>query len=799
MRAPTRQLLAGSLVLSLGVGLNATVAAYVLAIVRVPSVIDTPSRVLIPFSTVREADPAVLTERAAADIRQFPVFSGVATEIAARGIYEGIVVPLSLAGRSEMSTAAVSSNYFEVLGITPFGRDFGSEAGALDLPPVIISDHLARSLFGSATAAIGAAIETLPQSVRVIGVAPPSFRGALKGEAFDVWIRREDVQRFWRDRPMSGDPKAWAVVALCRLTPTVSVADAEAWFHSSPREPLSATRLVPLPNVYSAPGDPTRVVEPGTLLLFAGFISASILVGASVVLAAMMRLHFAARQRELAIRMLLGASRRAIALQIARDIAAVVALGSVGAILSTAAGLRVAPRIVLPGGIDVGRLDVSVSPGVIAMALLFCAVAALGSIVGLWRQLGSPDAGLQIAKGLTLAARGSSIRARQLALGAHVAVSIAVVASTMTLVATVTKAANQLPGFDADKTVFVTVQNGFRFQLEPDDGRGVSAARALLERAAVVPGVERIALGPAPIRIDEGGRFPKEQKLEISTGPESLALGFLSVGEGYFETLGVPLMLGSGGRRGEAVVTPGLVDALWPDQSSIGQVVRFVDKTLEVKGVADIPFGSLRWGRMPVLIAFDADADLNETMRVLKRVSFVARTSDADATKVALRRLASDLFPNAASIRVERGADLVAAQLGNERLGAFFFSGFSVVAIGLALVGTIGLVAQTLRTHERDLAIRAALGAGRLDLVKATAAPTLLPVVLGGVGGFVVSFWSSALIRGVILNLIPDRSFEAAVAIAGTALMASLVIVAGALAIRHPLRRPFVILKGDVL
>jgi putative ABC transport system permease protein len=279
----------------------------------------------------------------------------------------------------------------------------------------------------------------------------------------------------------------------------------------------------------------------------------------------------------------------------------------------------------------------------------------------------------------------------------------------------------------------------------------------------------------------------------------SLALGVLSVGEGYFETLGVQMMLGSGGRRGEAAVTPELADALWPDESSIGQVVRFVGKTLEVKGVADIPFGSLRWGRMPVLIAFEADADLDENMRVLKRVSFVARTSDADAAKVALRRLAVAAFPNAASVRIERGTDLVAAQLGNERMGAFFFSGFSVVAIGLALVGTIGLVAQTLRTRERDLAIRAALGAGRVDLIRATASPTLLPVMLGGVSGFVLSFWSSALIRGVILDLVPDKSFEAAVAVAGTALMASLVIISGAFAIRGPLRRPSAILKGDAL
>jgi ABC-type antimicrobial peptide transport system permease subunit len=113
----------------------------------------------------------------------------------------------------------------------------------------------------------------------------------------------------------------------------------------------------------------------------------------------------------------------------------------------------------------------------------------------------------------------------------------------------------------------------------------------------------------------------------------------------------------------------------------------------------------------------------------------VGTNTDAEVLKPQIRTLAARVFPRAARVDVNTGTDLIERDLGRERLGAWFFSGFGLVTLGLGLGGIFGLVAYVVNLRRREIGIRMALGATRSRVLRSVMAWSLFPAVAGLTAG----------------------------------------------------------------
>jgi ABC-type antimicrobial peptide transport system permease subunit len=225
--------------------------------------------------------------------------------------------------------------------------------------------------------------------------------------------------------------------------------------------------------------------------------------------------------------------------------------------------------------------------------------------------------------------------------------------------------------------------------------------------------------------------------------------GELGGGPGYLEALRVPILVGrslsdadavpvdSTGRLRPVVVMAALAHALWPGESPIGQRFKSFDHPFEVIGVAaDFALGSLRLDpRLGMITAQDV------TMAARRFTVYLTIGTDTDATHLVrpvLQALA-DAFPQAVRVDVATGRDLVARDLGRERLGASFFSGFGALALGLGLAGIFGLVAYHADSRRRDLGVRLALGATPRGLITETVLIGTTPVLVGTGAGLTIA------------------------------------------------------------
>jgi hypothetical protein len=214
------------------------------------------------------------------------------------------------------------------------------------------------------------------------------------------------------------------------------------------------------------------------------------------------------------------------------------------------------------------------------------------------------------------------------------------------------------------------------------------------------------------------------------------------VGPEYSDALGLRIVAGRAltpadvrpyDRPAPAVVSASLAASLWPNRSPLGQHVRFGYSASavehEVVGVVeDFAFGSVRFDPPAALLRASAEPAGNS-------LALALRTRDPGVLKDPVRRLIEDVVPNAPRLTMMTGREIVAADLGRERLGAWFFSGFGLVALALGVGGVFGLIAYLAESRRRELGVRIALGATPADLLRLAVGSGLAPAALGAAAG----------------------------------------------------------------
>lgn len=697
---------------------------------------------------------------------------------------------IEVAGRVP-ETLGVTSGYFGVLRLPIRGRDFAPEDERDGAEPVaIISDRLWSAAFGRRSEIIGAVVPAKPLAIRIVGVAPAGFEGARRGERADVWIAVGPVRRLappdWNGRPLP-----LMVFARLGSEQSVQLVNQRYWeltdlqlrdfYLANPIRMANRPVVVSLDGAFGTPQTRTFMVNERDAALVVGGLAMLVMLGGCATIAALVLVHYERRRAELAVKMALGAGRGRLARELLRDLSLVALTGSAGGIMVAALGVQILPAMSLPGGVDIGRLNLSIDWRVCAVALAATLATLLVAAALPIARATRPRLAGELT-GTTSSTTRASQRIRQALLALQVCATMIVLIAAGLFVRAVVHGFGNAPGFDVNQTVFVSIQEGPLRDATGYRPDLIAARNArLMQALREVPGVTEVASGLPP--IGPADRFVIK-KLTAQEQDHELAVGQFRGSPEVLSALGVPILRGrsltaadSSASPYPAVISETLARRLWPGGDALGQPLRAPVSRygpFVVVGIArDLPFGSLSDPGDGVVVT--AQPDGNATVS-----SFVVRTELPAVVAGSIRRTIK-----AQVVKATTGRELVAQDIGRQRLGAWFFSGFGLAALLLGVGGAFGLVSYLAESQRREFGVRLALGATMAHLVRRGLVAALVPVAAGVACGLIVA----AAVSRVFTSLLAGISALDAVTYVGVAVMTLGCATIAALAAAWRLRR----------
>jgi predicted permease len=726
--------LTASAVLVLGIGIGATVAAFSsfnLALLR-PLPVPGPQEILrfqrqgldrywtdVPY-------PAVAFYREHA--RTLSVFSSTTARLSAEG------------EEKPADVFFVTANFLAELGATPLlGRVFtvGDEAPAS--PPMVVLHHrFWTGRFAADPGIVGKDIRLNGRTAVVVGVVSPGFSG-LGGDAPELWALAQQHPHFVQGSPLltdfSGQRNPGTTNMWGRLRAGVTAAAAEGELmalaaelrRTHPDDVWEAERLRAEPGGYlQSMGFKSRGTGPAPRLqaqLYPMFGTVGVLVLLILAVAcgnlgSLLLARGAARQREIALRVALGAGRLRIVRQLLTESLVLALLGSLAGLALGA----VVMKAVLVWTEAPPWIDPAPDWRVVAFAFGVGGMSAL--LFGL-----SPA--LYLARQRTGRSRGRSVM-----IAGQVAASCVLLIVAGLLMRAFDRASSQDPGFDYRHTVLIEpalLQHGY----EPARARLYLAE--LEERLRALPGVESVALATTP---PLGGA---RVTVVLPVKGRPLEVDVHRVDPAFLATMRIPLLRGRGLRTEEpagVVVSEPLARRYWPGEEALGKTLELEgDTVLTVVGVAASARSlALRDPDAVELYRVTTENDLGG-VSVLVRTRGTPETAAA-AMGAAARAIDPDLRPRVSLLKRmyrDRIREVERAAVAVGLLGT--------IALFVACLGVVGLVAYAVAQRTKEIGIRLALGAGRHDILRSLAGQFLPTVALGLLGGIAGAAALSQLLR----------------------------------------------------
>lgn len=628
----------------------------------------------------------------------------------------------------------VSWTFLDVLGVSPvLGRGFRPEDDQSGRPRVAILDHAFwQRRFGGDPGVVGRVLRLDGQPTEVVGVMPAGFQCpyGIQGEDLYVPLALSPEQAEARGN--------WYLSALGRLRPGATLKEAEAEIealaqgmeqaHPEANTGTSA-RLVPLQQ------EVVRNARPTLLALFGatGFV---LLIACANVGNLLLARH-AGRERELAVRTALGASRWHLHRHyLAEGLALALLSGAVGLVAARFASDALRTQLpfdrVLPTGMD-GSMVAFVLLCSGALALVFMVLPALRG--------GRSETFLGLREGAKGSTGPGQRRLRSALVVAEVALAAALLAGTGHMVQALWRLQHVDPGFQVGQrlTAALTLPRGTYSDL----AREQSLETQLLGRLAAVPGVEGAALATTlPL---SGSTTSSGYQIEGEPSPRVRPMAiYHRVTPGYFRTLGIPL------RRGRdfdardtmaAVISERFANSRWPGQDPIGK--RFSvngddGPWLSVIGVAgDVHQYALSKEPGVEFWLSLLDPSGEGGPRDLHLFAVLHTRGNPEGWAPALKGVLRDLDPEVPVGRVRSLETTVARSLRESRALTVLFSLFGALALVLAALGIYGVTSFLVAQRIREIGIRMALGARVQQVVRMILAQGLASVGWGLVLGLV--------------------------------------------------------------
>ena len=692
----------------------------------------------------------------------------------------------------------VSGNYFSALGLTAVtGRllDLEHAARPGGEPVVVISYNFWQSRFGASSAAVGQTLRVNDRPLTIIGIAPRGFQGTVMGLTFDLWVPATATPFVFegsRELDNRGDR---GYSAIARLQRGAARGDAQTDLDAAMRQlahdfpDTNRTITADVLRFWQAPRGPQRslvaalVVLQGVMLL--------VLLAVTGNTANLMLARASARQREMSVRLALGAGRwRVVSLLLTENLLLAmlgVVVGIAIAFWATEA-LRAVP-MPTPGG-----MRLSFYTPIDAMSLAFATLLGLGCglIFGLAPalQLARVDPQPSLRAGASAPGR-SRVRDTVMALEVAVALLVLVVGALFLKSFNETRSID--PGFTREGLLVAAYDlRGRNRDVTPADS--VDFARRFLDKLRSLPAVDSAALATS-VPLDIHGMPSRSFAVEGRARPDGALDQSLTniVSPGYFKTMRIRIIVGRDfadlrdtTAPPEAVVNEEFVRRYLDAKEPIGRRLETGGRVYSIAGVVATSLYN-SFGEPPTPFIYLSYRDRPSSMG---EVHLRARAGDESALANDVRRVLREIDPTLPLYNVRTMTEHVETNLVFRRVPARIFVVLGPLLLCLVAVGIYAVVAYTVAQRTAEIGMRLALGATTGRVAAGLIAEALRVIGLGALGGWLVAL--------LITDLLPGGSLDVPVLLG----VPMLLFAVATLACWVPARRagaisPMVVLKQE--
>jgi putative ABC transport system permease protein len=782
---------AAILTLSLGIGASTSIFSVADAVLLRPLPYPNPEQLVRVWEQMPNGARPILAE---SNFEDFLTQNNTFARLAA---YDFGIASVS-GGRepARVNVAAVSSGFFPTLGVQPLrGRLFATEeARPHGTPAIVVSYGYWQRYLGGAADFSKFRLDLEGGSYPVVGVMPAGFDFP---SGIAAWIPRE------LDPPgPSRTGHNWQVVG--RVRDGISVAQARANLGEIARRirhqygtqvDLSDAAVVPLAEAIV--GD-----ARSALLTLLGAVGLLLLVACANV-AGLLLARTAARRKELAIRAALGAGRgRLIQQFLAESFAVSLSAGILG-VLMAAGAIRLLP-VILPADLPL-QSGIAINPAVLLFGLAVTVIVSVAlGLFAAWRAGGGNLQPALNAGSRNQIGASSSQRLRNILVVSEIAITMVILVGAGLLGRSFLRLISTSPGFRQENLITMEfsppVGNGQEGMDQGAIARQVQLLDNIVAQLRAIPGTESLGLAGAvpvaagdnlpegtflmlnghnpPANFDEFGRMAQNQ---AHTGHALYAVAT----EGYFKTLGIPLIRGRMFQDQDtlnspnvALISQALARRRWPGQDPIGQTIEFGNMDGNLKPLTIIGIvGDVRARGLDAppdsVIYFDfrqRGMNLNSTPTML------LRTSAPEGEIVSPARAIFHQLAPEVPVKFSTFAEQMGSWLANRRFLLLLVGLFAGAALVLAAVGLYGVVAFFVTRRTQEIGIRMAIGAQRSDVLRLVLGEGARMAGLGIVIGVVASLAVTRLVSSLLFGI----SATDPLTFSGVALLLSLVALAAA-------------------
>ncbi len=684
------------------------------------------------------------------------------------GLVAQTFAPMSLTAGGEperVLAAAVTGNYFEVLGVkAAIGRTFLPEEDKVEGrdPVVVLGYPLWQRRFAGDRNQVGRDIVLNRQNYTVIGVAPEGFRGTFVIGGPDLFVPMAMHDQVLADFALQQFHHRRALLfnVFGRLKPGMSLAKARAAMGTIGKQlELAYPADNEKRNVALAPLTQT-LIDPnirGQALLASGMMIAVVglvLLIACANVANLLLARAGVRQREIALRLSLGAGRLRLVRQLLTE-------SFVMALVAGTAGLLLANWgrdllwMMRPPFLDADALQIKLDGRV----LLFTAAITLltGFLFGLAPALQATRVDLAWAlKDRTgqPSRRHRWFNLRNVLVALQVALSLVALIGAGLFLRSLQKAQKIDPGFESTNLFMISFDlAGQKY----DEARGREYYRQLMERVLAIPQVKGAAVASAPLFGGDIMRTVFAEGQDASDRRNGRLTALLRISPGYFVAIRMPIVRGRGfterdkeGMPMVAVINETMARRVWPGEEPIGRRFKCYgeDWIIEVVGVArDAKYGTLgeepqSFMYFPMLQHYTPAATLH------------VRTEGDPAQAIGIVRSQVQALDKSMPLtNVNTIGQVMVAVLWAPRMGASLLAIFGLLALSLAAIGIHGVMSYSVAQRTQEIGIRMALGAQSADVIKLILGQAGLILLAGGLIGLAGAFALSRLLSSLLYGI----------------------------------------------
>jgi predicted permease len=712
----------------------------------------------------------------------------------------GIGVQVDMNGSAaRASTQNVSGNYFSVLDVRPaYGRMLiDSDDTEAATPAVVLEYTYWQKQFNSDPKVVGSDLLLNSVPFTIVGIAPPEFFGLSPGSRPNLWITLHSKERLsLKPNPTRYEARTIWLYLIGRMKPDVSEAKAlpelQVLFHGSIAGEAAAAALAPTKYEKEHPGktiDTDLTVsltstERGlagmrqrysTQLFVLMAAAGLVMLIASANIANLLLARAAARRKEIAVRLAIGATRARLMRQLLTE-------GLLLALIGCAAGLVISYWATK--GLVLIIVSAKATPATLAMfrpnltvfgfAVGIATVASVlfGLIPALTSTRVSPGATLKAA-GNSAGGAGSESRNRlgRTLVAVEMALALVLVIGAGLFLRTLITLETLNPGFRTDHLLtFDMSPSAARISAEKSSALGQEVQR----RLAALPGVESATWSGQLLLI--GSLWTTDVKIQERPAAGEVDTQQSTIGPGYFETLKIPLL---SGRTVSAADCRKDFPGIWVNHAfaakylkgstALGMHIIQNDKPLEILGiVGDVKYASVRDKFEPTIFTAVPSSD----------VEFQVRTSaKPEGLENAVRKIVGEVAPNVPVDNVRTLQEGIDNNLSTENSMARLSTGFGFLALLLAAIGIYGVLAYSVARRTGEIAIRMSLGAMPGNILGLILKEGLRPTLIGAVVGLLAAWGLTRFVQKFLYEVKPLDAPTFAIATAVLLLIAALACV----------------------